>query len=133
MGTTLKSLSENAVRECTFGKRKLVTEVTAEIASKALRRIAGDASPERSLWIAVIEQAIVDAAVVRVPYGRKIKNVAKALHAKAVRENRRRHAIAWAGSKDFVDVCDLAGIDSQTALKIFMAAAKSTTHFDVSL
>lgn len=101
-----------------------MTEVTAEIASKALRRIAGEVSPERSLWLAVIEQAIVDAAIVRVPYGRKIKNVAKALHAKAVRENLRKHAIAWAGSEDFVEVCNLAGIAVSVAREIFFRAAK---------
>lgn len=107
-----------------------MTEVTAEIASKALRRIAGDASPERSLWIAVIEQAISDASIMRAPYGRKIKNVAKALHAKAVRENLRKHAIAWVGSDDFVEVCELAGIDPGVARKIFSLAARRN---DVSL
>lgn len=57
-------------------------------------------SNERALWVAVLQQALWDAG------SRSWKT-----------QYERGVACAWIGSKDFVMVCDLAGLDSDWVLE----------------
>lgn len=77
-----------------------------------------DTSPERALWLAVISQAITDAAPA-------FSDKGHSSHEALVR----RSATQWFEGADFARVCDLAGLDADWARYRIGEAIKKRVEF----